>query len=276
MAKKLSRFKKLERELQGKRGVYSPAGLAAYIGDKKYGKKGMAQLVAKGRRNDRRVGRNRNPEFDIEDELEKAAEKIGIVSKRRGSGKVTLDDAKKLALEFHGRAAKEIIEYAEEEKFQDKLAILGELEELNILKASGTGYETIRFKSNGGMGVFTYTGSEDDSTVLVCCQAVGANQIEFVGGDQSLDFNDRVVKSLGIDPVSLDKEWIEVGSVYSITYFTDKHHLTGPKYQKKGASYEHEFGENNGVEPVLFYNVLNEKMYLAGGSYTVKPEGISN
>jgi hypothetical protein len=43
------RFKKLTKELAGK-GVRSPAGLAAYIGRKKYGKKKMSDMAAAGRK----------------------------------------------------------------------------------------------------------------------------------------------------------------------------------------------------------------------------------
>lgn len=46
---KLSRFQKLERQLEAK-GAYSPGGLARYIGVKKYGAKGFARLQARGRK----------------------------------------------------------------------------------------------------------------------------------------------------------------------------------------------------------------------------------
>jgi len=45
-----ARFKALKQELAHKPGVYDPAGLAAYIGRKKYGKKKMAKWAAKGRK----------------------------------------------------------------------------------------------------------------------------------------------------------------------------------------------------------------------------------
>lgn len=45
----MSSFNKLAAKLK-KRGVKSPKGLAAYIGRKKYGKKGMARKAAAGRR----------------------------------------------------------------------------------------------------------------------------------------------------------------------------------------------------------------------------------
>ncbi len=43
------RFKKLKGKLAAK-GAKSPAGLAAYIGRKKYGKKKFGQLSAKGKK----------------------------------------------------------------------------------------------------------------------------------------------------------------------------------------------------------------------------------
>ena len=46
------RFASLKRKL-ARKGVSDPAALAAYIGRKKYGKKKMAKLAAKGRRKKR-------------------------------------------------------------------------------------------------------------------------------------------------------------------------------------------------------------------------------
>jgi len=43
------RFKALKSKL-AKKGAKSPGGLAAYIGRKKYGKKKMASMAAKGRK----------------------------------------------------------------------------------------------------------------------------------------------------------------------------------------------------------------------------------
>lgn len=44
-----ARFKKLETALSRKKGIYNPAGLAAYIGRKKLGTKRFQKLAAKGR-----------------------------------------------------------------------------------------------------------------------------------------------------------------------------------------------------------------------------------
>lgn len=44
------RFAALKNELAGKKGIYNPAGLAAAIGRKKYGKKKFQSLARKGKR----------------------------------------------------------------------------------------------------------------------------------------------------------------------------------------------------------------------------------
>lgn len=44
------RFAALKKKLTGKKGVTNPAGLATYIGRKKYGAKKFASLSAKGRK----------------------------------------------------------------------------------------------------------------------------------------------------------------------------------------------------------------------------------
>jgi hypothetical protein len=45
-----SAFKKLEGKLARRKGVYDPAGLAAAIGRKKYGEKGMEKKAEAGRK----------------------------------------------------------------------------------------------------------------------------------------------------------------------------------------------------------------------------------
>jgi len=44
-----ARFKALSKKLGKRKGVYNPAGLAAYIGRKKYGTKKFKGLSSKGR-----------------------------------------------------------------------------------------------------------------------------------------------------------------------------------------------------------------------------------
>lgn len=44
------RFAALKSQLSGKKGVYDPKGLAAFIGKRKYGAKKMAALSSAGRK----------------------------------------------------------------------------------------------------------------------------------------------------------------------------------------------------------------------------------
>lgn len=44
------RFAALKKELTGRKGVTNPAGLAAWIGRKKYGAKKMAKMSAAGKK----------------------------------------------------------------------------------------------------------------------------------------------------------------------------------------------------------------------------------
>lgn len=54
MARKGSKFAKMTRKLAHRKGVRNPKALAAHIGRKKYGKKGMAKKAAAGRRRRKR------------------------------------------------------------------------------------------------------------------------------------------------------------------------------------------------------------------------------
>ena len=72
-----------------------------------------------------------------------------------------------------------------------------------------------------------------------------------------------------------------VGPVREITYWADKHHLSGPKSQAKWIEYFHEFGEriqfdeDEGELPYLVFDRRNRKLLLVGGAYTIEPEGIT-
>lgn len=204
----------------------------------------------------------RNP--GVFDELK---ELVGV-KKASKEKKVTEEDARNLAEAFHGRPSKGKIEIAERERYRKNLAILGELEELTIQSPINEDKVIpISFSGNKGQ-------SSGDDAVFVC--AATENQIEFVDGDQSLEFNTKICRELDIPEEELEKDYVKVGEVYSIVYFADKAHLEGPAYQKKGASYEHMFGEDGGWSPELWYDTLNDKLLLLGGSYSVREEGIKN
>lgn len=188
--------------------------------------------------------------------------------KAKGAVGLTPKEAIKLTEGFHGRPVGETFTTVTPIKFHNELAVLGELEELGFVTANG-GILELPFKRNRHSG-------GKDNCVLVC--ASSRTQIEFAEGNQKITFTRQAVKSLGLGSWDLNKQYIDVGEVAYIAYWTDKHHLTGPKYQKDGAPYEHWFGKQikRSKRPRLTYDVLNEHITLVGGSYTIRDEGIFN
>lgn len=171
---------------------------------------------------------------------------------RRGNPELGLEtlDVSRMSERFHGRPSLDEFDIDETEVYDKNQAVLGDLVELNVIdSAKPTTEFTISFKKN---------------RPLLCCNAEGS-QLEIIGGDQSLPF-----------PNQTNKYLVTLGEIRTISYYTDKHHLEGPKNQKDGVEYEHEFGEEGGNRPVAVYNTRSNKILIVGGDYTIEDEGIAN
>jgi hypothetical protein len=151
-----------------------------------------------------------------------------------------------LAEEFHGRPVRKVREYVEVTEEPTELADLGTLVELQILE--GKHVRPLEFRRG----------------VRVAATPDGG-QLYFVGGDQELD-----LVALGLDKY-LPKDHLTIGPVLKIAYHTSK-----AFHNFEPSVYEHRFGEDGGTLPLLHYDVRNRRLYLTGGSYQVKPEGIVN
>lgn len=162
---------------------------------------------------------------------------------------------------FHGRESTDETEILEEEIYPDELAGLGLLVELEICDSQDSD-KVVPIK-------FNYSKAED--AVILACDREG--NIEFVGGDQDLELGDLEAK---LGELPKEKAKVKLGYVYTISYFSDKFHLEGPKYQEKGTEYIHQFAEEGGELPCLIYDFRNKKMELVGGSYVISDEGIRN
>ncbi len=90
----------------------------------------------------------------------------------------------------------------------------------------------------------------------------GSN-IYFLNGDQSIDLHALDVES--------DKDMVEIGPCSYISYKTEKGF-----HDFEPIVYYHEFGEEDGILPILAYDRLNKALFLLGGNYRVRPEGIVN
>jgi hypothetical protein len=184
----------------------------------------------------------------------------------RLANSTSFEEAKKLSTEFHGRDVEDIVEVLESYSEPVNLADLGILEEL-VVNPIHSKYEyPINFEEQN---------KEDIRKVIKVASNSKGEQLYFVGGDQNID---EIVNEIHSDTdsyLNLDhRQYLVLGHCISIAYFTDKHHLAGPKYQAEGTSYEHEFGEDGGYPPILLYDKLNKRLMLMGGTYHVAERGI--
>lgn len=148
---------------------------------------------------------------------------------------------------FHQMPPNRIIEYEELVRFPGHFAEIGQpLKELRVfLDDANKDFPFTRF-----------------GDCQVVCTPDG-NNIYFVGGDQAIDLEALDITS--------DKDTIELGPCTYICYHTVKgfHDFTPTDYW-------HRFGEEDGTFPRLGYDRLNKRLFLIGGNYQVKREGIVN
>lgn len=165
-------------------------------------------------------------------------------------------EAEQLAEEFHGRPVRDVIDVVEHESYDTQGAVLGYLVELSVFSEDWEGAYAIQWP---------YDLDDPESNIHVVSNPKGTH-IDFVGGDQSFDW-------WNVPGASGDehKYYVYVGPLYEIVYFADKHHLSGPKRQKSGMEYFHEWEEI----PYLVFDQRNVKLLLVGGKYTIEPEGIT-
>jgi hypothetical protein len=216
---------------------------------------------------------------------EMAKKKVGNVG-RQGRNRTynpseSYDEAVEFSKGFHGREPLEEFTFVEQERYQKDYGVLGILHEIKIV----LDYDKLEVIPIQFCKVETGTNKpigDTKSLVKLCAAKVvksdNPNKLSLFckGGSQRINLNDLVKVGL-IDDNDLEKKYVTIGAAYSIAYFTDKSHLEGPAYQKKGAMFEHVFGEEkNGEFPLVIYDNENEWVLFSGGSYEIKPEGIYN
>lgn len=238
----------LERMAKGRRKAARATGAKPRKTARKAPKKKAAKK--KARKNPKLTGAKKAAFLKRMAAGRKKAKRPGAKAKRKNAPRRRRNssDAQAAAMfeTFHQKAPGHIIEYEELVRFPGHFAELGELKELRV------------FLDDANRD-FPFTQFGD---CRVVCTPDG-NNIYFVGGDQRIDF-----EALGI---SSDKDTIELGPCTYIAYFTTKgfHDFAPTKYW-------HRFGEEDGIFPRLGYDRLNKRLFLIGGNYQVKREGIVN
>jgi len=170
----------------------------------------------------------------------------GFKRKKRRNQEDSIESAAEKFAEFHGKPPGRIVEYEQGYNYPENYAEMGKLKEL-------------RFDLNTLNRDFPLSNFKDCQAV---CTPDGSN-IYFIGGDQRIDFEALDIAS--------DKDFVELGPCRYIMYHTVKgFHDFDP------TDYWHRFGEENNIFPVLAYDRLNHTLFLIGGDYRVRPEGIVN
>lgn len=156
------------------------------------------------------------------------------------------DQAAALSEKFHGRPARTVREVTETRHERTHLTDLGTLVEIAIVTDDHKTEHTIRFKEG------TRLAASPDGA-----------QLYFVGGDQEIP-----LKTLGLAG-QLPKDYVDAGTVRRIVYRTRKGF---DDFQE--IEYVHRMGEKGGRPPRLGYDTRNKLLFLTGGTYQVKTEGI--
>lgn len=157
------------------------------------------------------------------------------------------ESADKLYEDFHGMPPGEHM-YVEDLADHPELAKLGDLVLLRVRPKKGEEYE-INWKTK---------------QPIVAAEPSGS-QIFFVGGDQDL--------SQSVEEMELDetKDMLDLGECTRIEYAARKA-FDG----FEPVVYFHVLGEETGVRPRLMYDQPQLRLFLVGGEYHVKPEGVVN
>ena len=148
--------------------------------------------------------------------------------------------------QVHGRAARQVREKDEVFQVRTDFAKLGRLLDMQVW------IDEVTPISISPRGVDVVSSGDGGS-------------LYFKGGDQEIP-----LEPLGLAEY-LPKDHVRIGDVETIAYHTAKgFHDFEPR------DYTHEFGEEGGELPALNYDTVNKLLYLSGGSYKVRPEGIVN
>jgi hypothetical protein len=169
---------------------------------------------------------------------------------RKRNGEI--EDAQAMFKKFHGRKSTTIEEIQQRQQYRRTMSGLGVL---MFLRTDLT-------QEWNGKGVGLQFSEEDK--VIVSSDPAG-NQIYFLGGNQDVT---GILPKRGVDR---NKDFIDMGECDCIIYTADKD-FDG--FEPK--DYQHEFGEETGERPRLMFDRLNQQLYLIGGAYEVKREGIVN
>ena len=149
--------------------------------------------------------------------------------------------------DFHGMDPGEVIRVQESAEQRHEYVALGELV---LISGKWVDGGTFQIESDG---------------IQLASNPQGT-QLYFIGGDQA-----GIMNYLAKSGADTSKDFIEIGKATRVVYQTRKE-----MDQYRVANYDHALGEKGGRPPLLFFDKIRRKMFLVGGTYRIKPEGIVN
>lgn len=187
----------------------------------------------------------REPHFEGESEAKQARENPNGA-----------EPAAALYESFHGRAPHEVLEMQESSVKAGDYAALGQM--------AGLWLHPVPHQKGGELslsklGLADVEFTKGDNVKLAATP--NSTQLYLIGGNQELPLG--FFKDLGED---ISKEFIPIGTVYAISYITEKN-FDG----FRSSEYAHEFGEETGERPTAFYDRSKKRILLCGGAYSIAP-----
>lgn len=158
-----------------------------------------------------------------------------------------LSEAERLYESFHGREPREILELTESAVSRGEYAALGDLVELTIVTPEDQ-HVKVGFKNDG---------------VRLASTAEGT-QLVLIGGNQDIS------GTLGMfGSADTSKDLLDLGEAKQIVYDAAKWQTDFTPQEWK-----HDFGEESGIRPRVFFDQLNKRLMFASGTYRVERPGI--
>ena len=201
-----------------------------------------------------RIGKRalkRMSQAELQD-VKRSLQKIDELNREyRGNPNGDDKSAAKLYESFHGRSPTEVLTMQEECVAAGTYAALGKMRGLWLAPAAR--------KGQWGRPDIEFT--KEDGVKLASAPGTTARQLYLLGGNQRLPLN-----YLGSRGADISKEFIPLGTVYAISYLTEKR-FDG----FRSSEYIHELGEETGERPTAFYNKGAKRIMLVGGAYSIAP-----
>lgn len=167
----------------------------------------------------------------------------GTASIHRNGG--DYDAAAELSEHFHGRRVEQVFELQESHVRAGSYSMLGRMGALWLMPL-----EEDSDPNDWPKATIEWKTSED----VRLASDISGTQYYFMGGDQ--DFDDHVTG-----------DWTDLGTVYGIEYRTEKSFNAF-----ETTPYAHQFGEESGIRPSLWYCRNHQRLLLVGGDYRIASE----